>query len=274
MKQLKSLGRLLLISAASSILTITAIGCGGSSTSTNPGKPIDPSGNWKMTLTDSGGHVLLLSALFSQSGSVVSSTDILAAGNPSPFSCVPFSATFANGQVVNVNQFSGDIDTPFGNVHFSSTLNDAGTHADGTYTLTGNCWGVAASGTFSADEIPSLSGAWTGTVNCTSNCPAGSNSGTISATLTQDDATGNVSGTYAISGLPNISNGNVATKSSDVLSGTLWQDSMTDQNGNTYAIAPGQGVGLGLDRTFHGSIFEQSDAHSSSLATYSVSMSH
>jgi hypothetical protein len=258
-------------------LSLVVAGCGGTGTATKSGKPIDPSGNWSMKFTDGSGHTLLLSALFSQTGSVVSALNILAAGNPAPFSCVPFSATFANGEVLNVNQFSGDINTSFGNIHFTSTLNDAGTHADGTYTLTGSCWGVAASGTFSADEIPSVSGTWSGTVNCTSNCPAGSASGTISATLTQDDATGNVSGTYAISGLPNISSGSIATKSSDVLSGASWQDSMTDQNTNTYVIAGGPfngSVGLGLDKSFHGSIFEQSDAHSSSLATYTVSMTH
>lgn len=259
-------------------LSLAFAGCGGTSTATKSGKPIDPSGNWSMKFTDTSNNSFLLSALFSQTGSVVTALNILAAGNPSPFSCVPFSATFANGEVLNVNQFSGDITTAsFGSVHFSSTLNDAGTHASGTYTLSGNCWGVGTSGSFSADEIPSISGTWTGTVNCTANCPAGATSGTISATLTQDDASGVVSGTYTISGLPNISSGTLSTKSSDVLSGASWQDSMTDQNGNTYVVAGGPlngSAGLGLDRSFHGSIFEQSDAHSASLATYSVSMSH
>jgi hypothetical protein len=278
MNALNPIGRLARIALASAILTTFLAGCGGSS-STPPGKPpIDPSGNWRMKLSDTSGNTLLLSALFSQTGSVVTALNILAVGNPPPFACVPFTASFANGQVVNVNQFSGDIQTPsFGNIHFTSTLNAQGSHADGTYTLTGNCWGVAASGTFSADEVPSVSGSWTGTVSCTSNCPAGATSGTISATLTQNDATGVVSGTYAISGLPNISSGTVANGSSDVLSGSSWQDSFTDNNGNTYTIAGGPfngTAGLGLDRSFGGLLIETHDAHGANTASYTVTMSH
>jgi hypothetical protein len=48
-----------------------------------------------------------------------------------------------NGLVANVNQFSGDLSGNFGTVHFSSTLNDAGTHTSGTYSISpgavGNC---------------------------------------------------------------------------------------------------------------------------------------
>jgi hypothetical protein len=251
-------------------LALLLAGCGGS-TSMPPGKPpIDPSGNWVMKFSDTNNNSFLLSALFSQTGSVVTALNTLAAGNPAPFSCVPFSASFANGSVLNVDQFSGDVNTPFGNIHFSSTLNTAGTHASGTYTLTGNCWGVAGSGTFTGDEVPSVSGAWTGTIICTSNCPAGSTSGTIAATLTQNDATGAVSGTYTITGLPDISSGTVATGTSDVLSGASWQDSFTDNNGNKFVIAGGplNGTsGLGLDRSFNGLFLGLG-------ATYTVSMSH
>ena len=66
--------------------------------------------------------------------------------------------------------FSGDLSGNFGGIHFTSTLNDAGTHAGGTYTLTpganGNCLGIALTGTFTGDEVPSVSGNWTGTVTC------------------------------------------------------------------------------------------------------------
>jgi hypothetical protein len=262
-------------------LLIVLIGCGGGSTSTNPQgskPPIDPSGNWAMKFSDSSNNTFILSALFSQTGSVVTALNLLPAGNPPPFSCIPFSASFANGQVLNVDQFSGDVNTPFGNVHFTSTLNTAGTHASGTYTLAGNCWGVAPTGTFTGDEVPSVAGTWTGTVTCTSNCPAGATTGTITASLTQNDQTGVVAGTYAISGLPNVGSGAVSTRAgSDVLSGLTLQATFTDNNGNLYVIGGGPSngdPGLGLDRTFNGQLFEQKDAGAASLATYTVSMSH
>jgi hypothetical protein len=255
-------------------------GCGGGG-STNPQggqAPIDPSGNWAMKFSDSSNNSFILSALFSQTGSVVTALNLLAAGNPAPFSCVPFSASLSNGQVLNVDQFSGDINTSFGNIHFTSTLNAAGTHAAGTYTLSGTCWGVSSTGTFAADEVPSVAGTWTGTVACISNCPAGATTGTISASLTQNDQTGVVAGSYTIAGLPNIGNGAVTTRQgTDIMSGQLLQVAFTDSNGNFYVLAGGPGgfgAGLGLDRSFSGQIFEQQDAHAAALATYTVSMSH
>jgi hypothetical protein len=263
------------------VFLLVIAGCGGgSSTTTAGGKtPIDPSGNWAMKFSDTSGNSFLLSALFSQTGSIVSGINISPAGNPAPFSCVPFSATFANGEVLNVDQFSGDINTQsFGNIHFSSTLNAAGTHSSGTYTLTGNCWTVSPTGTFSADEVPSVAGTWTGTVTCTSNCPAGSTTGTITATLTQNDQTGVVAGTYAISGLPGISSGNVSTGKFDVLSGLVLQVSFADNNGNTYVMAGGPGFlgpGLGLDRTFAGILNGGNIVPPApDVARYSITMSH
>jgi hypothetical protein len=276
MKSFKRIALLLPICMAALI-----IGCGGSQQNTKQGSPIDPSGNWSLTLTDSTNRTLFMSALFSQTGSVVSASNVLAVGNPAPFSCTPFTASLANGQVLNVDQFSGDIITPFGNVHFDSTLNPGGTHSQGTYTLTGNCWNVASTGTFSADEIPSVAGNWTGAVNCIENCPTGPITGTISMTLTQDDVTGAVAGSYAITGLPNISSGSVATGQSDVLSGSNWQDSLSDAIGNKYVIAGGpfqqlQQPGLGTNRTFGGLIFElrDIDPQTTALAKYSVTMNH
>jgi hypothetical protein len=262
---------LLLIAFTAVVITFTA--CGGSKPQ-GAGAPIDPSGNWNMRFSDSGGNSLNLSALFSQTGSVVTAFNVLAAGNPSPFSCVPFSASFANGQVLNVNQFSGDINSPFGNIHFTSTLNDQGSHSEGTYTLSGNCWGVSASGTFIADEVPSVSGSWTGTINCVSNCPVGATSGTITATLTQNDTTGSVTGTYAISGLPTISNGTVTSGQFDVLSGFNWQATFNDNSGNIYTLAggpfAGTDAGLAQDRSFHGALIQLG----SMPAKYSLSMTH
>ena|SRR5579864_8818068 len=263
-------------------LSLVVAGCGGGSSSTNPqGKPpIDPSGNWAVKFSDTSNNSFVMSALFSQTGSVVTALNVLAVGNPAPFSCVPFSATFANGEVLNVDQFSGDINTPsFGNIHFASTLNAAGTHATGTYTLSGTCWAVSSSGTFTADEVPSVAGSWSGTINCISSCPAGATAGTITASLTQNDQTGIVAGTYAVAGLPNISNGAVSTRQgTDILSGQFIQVAFTDNNGNLYVLAGGPsgfGAGLGLDRSFNGQLFELHDTNPAvSAATYSVSMSH
>ncbi|MFL6310602.1 MAG: hypothetical protein ACJ71W_00725 [Terriglobales bacterium] len=263
------------------LFLVVLAGCGGgSSTIPQGGKtPIDPSGNWAMKFSDASNNSFILSALFSQTGSVVTALNVLAAGNPAPFSCVPFSATFANGQVLNVDQFSGDINTQFGNIHFTSTLNAQGSHASGTYTLAGTCWGVSGTGTFIADEVPSVAGTWTGTVTCTSNCPAGNTTGTISASLNQNDQTGVVSGSYTITGLANIGSGTVSTRvGTDILSGQFWQDAFNDNNGNSYVIAggPGDGTpGLGLDRTFNGQIFGQGViAPASGPATYTIAMSH
>src|SRR5437660_8536677 len=84
-------------------------GCGSKNNNTvvTPGsKPIDPSGNWALKLNDASNNQLLLSGLFSQTGSVVTALNILDAGNPAPFSCNG-AMSMANGQVQNVSQFSG-----------------------------------------------------------------------------------------------------------------------------------------------------------------------
>ena len=115
-------------------------------------------------------------------------------------------------------------------------------------------------------------------MTCTSNCPAGSTTGTISASLNQNAQPGVVAGTYAISGLPNIGNGNITTGTNDVLSGSSLQASATDSNGNTYAIAGGplnSTPGLGLDRSFNGLLIELHDANPGVIAArYTVTMSH
>jgi hypothetical protein len=118
-------------------------------------------------------------------------------------------------------------------------------------------------------------------VTCVSNCPTGFSSGTISMSLTQDDATGAVKGTYTTTGLPGFSSGTVATGTFDLLSGASLQLSMLDQNGiininNVTAEMVGGPVtglgtaGLGLDRTFHGNIA----TGGSFSPLYAVTMSH
>lgn len=272
-----------------SLLAITALfaeGCGSGGNKSAVGQPIDPSGNWKMSFTDASNNSFLLSALFSQTGSVVTGLNFSEVGNgpnanpPTPFQCqAQRDISMANGTVQNVSQFSGDISGLFGTIHFSTTLNSAGTHSSGTYTLTpganGNCLRIAVTGTLTADEVPSMTGNWTGTINCVSNCPTGPTSGTVAMSLTQNDATGAVTGTYTITGLPNFSSGTVATGQFDLLSGASWQDSLADQNGSGSTIVGGPfnslgTAGVGLDRTFHGNIVTGGTTN----PFYAVSMSH
>jgi hypothetical protein len=125
------------------LFTLFAVGCGGTSTKTNPTTAqglIDPSGNWKMNFVDSNGQNFILAGLFSQTGAVVSGDSFSEVGNiEANFHCVADSPSIAlsNGLVANVSTFTGTLTDPnFGTISFTSTLNDAGTHAGGTYTLT------------------------------------------------------------------------------------------------------------------------------------------
>lgn len=280
-------------------VTVLMVGCGGGTSASNPtspqGKPIDPSGNWKMNFVDSNNNNFILSGLFSQTGSVVTGLSFGEFGNgpnanpPTSFQCVAqTNVSMANGTVQDTNQFSGDLSGNFGTVHFASTLNDAGTHAAGTYTVTpgpnGNCLGVALTGTFTGDEVPSMTGTWTGTLTCTSNCPTGEPpTGTIKFTLTQDDATGAVTGTYTTTGLLNLVSGSMVSDINDFLSGASWQDKLADQDGRNFTIAGGpvQGSpfdtnGVGQDRSFQGFIFETEPTGNVVPlgTTYSVTMTH
>lgn len=245
---------------------------------TPPGqKPIDPSGNWAMTAKDSNNNVLHLAALFNQVGSTVTANSITPTGNGSTYTCTSWNPSFTNGQVQNVSTFSGTITAEFGPLSFTGTLNQAGTHVDGTYSglSTGNCGGVAASGTFAGDEVPSTSGNWTGTLTpcsydqqtgiCTNNGVAGN----VTFTLTQDDATGNVTGTYSVTGLSQFSNGTVAVvPPSDILSGLVWQFTMTDANKNKF-VANGT---LALDRSFSGNTFLEPAG--AGTPTFKLAMTH
>jgi hypothetical protein len=173
--------------------------------------------------------------------------------------------SLANGLVQNINQFSGDLSGNFGTIHFASVLNDAGTHATGTYTVTpgalGNCLGVALTGTFVADEVPSMSGSWTGSLTCIAVCPTGSTSGTITMSLTQDDATGNLTGTYAVAGLPGLTGGNLVPdpNNDNIISGASILQRLFDNTAGKAALVGGPvnsfgTAGLRLDRSFQGNV--------------------
>lgn len=274
------------------IALIVAVGCGSGGTGSQ--KPptvgqslIDPTGNWKMSFTDASNNTFILSALFDQVGAVVTALNTSEVGNGVNFGCIAQpNVSFANGLVANVSTFSGDLAGNFGTIHFTSTLNDPGTHTSGTYTLTpgaaGNCLGLALTGTFTGDEVPSMSGTWTGTVTCISDCPAATPAGTpgsISATLVQHDDTGAVTGTYTVAGLlPGISSGVTAPDSNNLLSGASIQQRLSDNTGNIVVLVGGPlntlgTAGVGLDRSFHGNIVTI-QSPTQSQAVYAITMSH
>jgi hypothetical protein len=285
MKAIK-LGTICLIVAAA------LVGCGGGGTGTTGGNPtpqgklVDPSGNWKQSFVDASGNTFILSALYNQVGSVVTGINLSELGNVAPgFQCAAQrDITISNGLVQNVNQFSGDLAGNFGTIHFTSTLNDAGTHAAGTYTVTppqsGNCLGVALTGTFVGDEVPSVTGNWTGTIDCIQNCPTGSTSGSITMSLTQNDSNGVVTGSYAITGLPGIVGGNLIPDplGNNFISGASVQQKLLDNNGQAlfFVGGPVEGVsifasaGFRQDRTFQGDI----TVGGSIEPVYQVNMSH
>jgi hypothetical protein len=186
-----------------------AVGCGGKATPASPiqaqGKPIDPSGNWKLVFSDSNNNQFLMSGLFSQTGAVVTGLSFSEVGNAVLGCLVQRDVSMSNGLVQNVSNFTRTLAGNFGTIAFNTTLNDAGTHAAGTYTITpganGNCLGLSLTGSLVADEIPSMSGTWTGTVSCIAVCPTGGTTGTVQMVLTQDGAAGAVSGTYTVAGL-------------------------------------------------------------------------
>lgn len=243
---------------------------------------VDPSGNWKMSFTDTNANDLfILSGLFSQTGAVVTGISFSEVGNQSPaFQCAAQpDITMTNGIVQNTNQFSGDLAGNFGTIHFSATLNDPGTHASGTYTVTppagGNCLGVALTGTFTGDEVPSMSGNWTGTITCTANCPIGSTTGNLTMSLTQNDATGAITGSYTVTGLPGLTTGNIVPDQNNLLSGASIQQKFLDNNGNINFLVGGPlnsfgTAGVGLDRSFHGNLLHGDPTD----PLYVVSMSH
>lgn len=273
-----------------------AVGCGGGGGGKMPvtvgGQHlVDPSGNWKMSFTDTNPNDLfILSGLFSQTGAVVTGISFSEVGNQAVgFQCAAqTNISMSNGIVQNTNQFSGDIMGNFGTIHFSATLNDPGTHASGTYTVTppqsGNCLGVALTGTFTGDEVPSVSGQWTGAVSCIASCPTGATTGAITFNLTQHDDTGVVNGTYAINGLPGLSSGSLIPNpvpENNFISGANIEELMSDANGSTLTLAGGpfnsgfqgggafQDTGLGLDRSMACFLIVQG-----SQAVYTVNATH
>lgn len=256
------------------LLTLLFVACGGGKNSigNSSAPPIDPSGNWTLTATDANGNVAGLSALLAQTGSTVTSNSFGVFNTAPSFACVPFTATLLNGTVQNVSAFSGQIEiknsqtgSVYGTMSFAGPLTPDGSSFSGTYSNMPACAGIGTSGTFAGREVPSTSGTWSGTIQpcsydqTTGVCTLTGVSSTLSAVLTQDDSTGDVTGSYSVTNLAGFSSGNVAVvpTDEDVLSGLTWQFTMSDANGGKF-IVNGQ---LGYDRTFKGLVFDKTSGN-------------
>lgn len=270
-------------------LALLLVSCGnGGSPNPNPGpgpKLIDPSGNWTMTATDSGARSVKFAALYAQVGADVTANSFTSLFD-STFTCTPFSATLSGGLVQNVDNFSGTVTFGggFGAFTFTTTLAQDGKSFTGTYSNMPGCTGLLPSGTFTGAEVPTTSGVWTGTVQgCvydqqTAICTLFGATAPFSANLSQNDVTGNVTGTYQVSGAVGFSSGTVSVRPGiDILSGLLWEFYLTDVSGSTATVCGGctkapDGSGLsGLD--LHGN-FAGVLATQNQSTTYWVVASH
>lgn len=250
-------------------LALLLVSCGnGGSPSPNPGpgpKLIDPSGNWTMTATDSGGRSVKFAALYAQVGANVSANSFTSLFD-STFTCTPFSAALSGGLVQNVDNFTGTVTFGggFGAFTFTTMLAQDGKSFTGTYSNMPGCTGLLPTGAFTGAEVPSTSAVWTGTIqNCTYDqqtgiCTTAGTTAPFSATLSQNDVTGNVTGNYQVSGAVGFSSGTVQVRPGiDILSGLLWEFTITDVSGNTAGVCGGctpgaNGSGLsGLDLSGH-----------------------
>ena len=115
-------------------------------------------------------------------------------------------------------------------------------------TDTGLGW-LAASGTITGSEMPSMAGSWSGTLQQVDSFDTRNPIGSalpIVLSLKQDDASGIVTGSYTVQNSTSLSSGTVEMPhhlDQDILSGTFVQFETLDQNGNAGTVA---GT-LGLD---------------------------
>lgn len=207
-----------------------------------PGAPIDPSGNWQMTATDSNGNTATFGAMFNQVGSTVTVTgsqyqgfSLTAVNEPANFTCPNLLMSLSNGTVQNTNQLGGTItlSQALGSFNFSGTLNSGGTAFTGTYSNMPGCAGMAASGTYTGESVPSVSGSWTGTVTpctfsgniCTAN---GGTAGALTLSLTQYDSIYAANGTFTLTNVTGLTSGHADTGAS-----------VSGFNGVAFKVGPG-----------------------------------
>ena len=218
-------------------------GCGGGQSVSRPppkNQPpdfvVDPTGNWAMVAKDETGGQVNFSAVFAQSGNIVtapfnfhepdvsSGTFNFVLFNPVPlapplFQCFSnptdtINMVFGNGLVENGNNLTASVSisdfqsgATFGVFTFNVILAPDGLSFAGTYASMPPCAGIASSGQFTGERVPSVSGTWTGMLTECSfdqvmgDCPAvnGADIGTISMLLVESDEGAIVSGDYTIS---------------------------------------------------------------------------
>lgn len=251
-------------------LALILSACAGGQNQTGQVPPIELSiGNWAMTATDSSNNKMVLAAILSETGGTVAAINVSAVGSPEPpFACVTFNGSFSNGTVANGNDLTGSFaftnastGAVYGTVQVSAILAADGLSFTGTYSGMPSCSGLAASGTFAGKQVPSMTGAWTGSLQpCTydqqtGTCTLTGVPGTITASLAQDNTTGTVSGTYQVPNVSGFLQGTIAmVPPFDFLAGQSLLFTMTDLNGATYKAVGGPccnvgAPGLGFDRS-------------------------
>jgi hypothetical protein len=215
-----------------------------------------------MVATDSGGNQFGVSGVMFLSNA--SGSDRVIANNLKPvglpfgsangsaplqYSCgsayytIPGSLQLSNGLVQNNNNLTGEISFPagLGGFTLSATLAADGQSLTGTYVNMPGCVGIESSGTIAGTQIPSLTGSWPGQmVPCN---PSGQGACTplqgktveqMNFTLSQDNATGTVSGSYVGGSLfPDlqagaIDSGKLGDPPNNYLSGYSMQFHLTD----------------------------------------------
>jgi hypothetical protein len=268
--------------------------CGQSGESQNGGQtpppPPGPFGNWALAGTDASNNRVTLNAFFSQTGGAVIAHNVTAVGSRGSFACVPFSGFFSNGTIINGSNLIGSFTftnsstgTIFGALQINVILAADGKSFSGTYAGMPSCSGIAAGGTLTGTQVPSMTGSWTGTLQpCTYSqqtgvCTLTGTAGSITASLTQNDLAATVSGSYQVSNVSGFSSGTITVVPPfDLLSGQSLQLTMTDANGTKFTAAGGpccgaNTTGLGFDRSVMVNVFNFAN---SATAAWLLSMTH
>jgi hypothetical protein len=202
------------------LIAASLIGCGGSNSITPtpnpPSFPTSITGDWQFTAAINGGRNIPLAAYLTSAAGAVSGTAVADAafpGDGTPECCGGPFASFSSsltGTVDAKNNLTLVSTVPNGGPVFTMTgIVNAGTLANGSFTLTGPC---PAQGTITGTEYPTLNGTYTGTLTSTST----GQSFVVSTTFDQSAALNsrgffNVNGTANFAGYPCMTSAVVAT---------------------------------------------------------------
>lgn len=188
-------------------LMLSLVACGGSP-KTNPGtkagQPLDPQGNWLITLNGST-TLALAGQLLEVNIPNVTSHDLAEVRSASTNNVCGAGNFAASGSASGVDSITLTITqsqpqgttTPNANLTLTGTINPDQAHMSGNYTTNqpGSC--ISSSGTWTAQLLPAVTGTWTGTLQNPLHTI------TVSATLTENtDQTspsmGQVTGTITL----------------------------------------------------------------------------